>query len=93
MFPTAQIIRSAEEQTAIEFSELARNNTLAVFERLPTPNIQLPPKQEGDDKAAFKAKHFKEAFELKKTGKSYAEIARIIFGDDKLKGTIHRWLH
>jgi hypothetical protein len=93
---TPEIVLICQEddfKNALEFAELARNNALAVFERLPTPKIQLPQKQEGEDKAAFKAKHFKEAFELKKTGKSYAEIARIIFGDEKLKGTIHRWLH
>jgi hypothetical protein len=77
-------------KTAIDFAELGRNNALAVFERLPQPSLQI--KNESLDKADFKSKHFQEAVDLKKTGKSYAEIARVIFGDEKLKGTIHRWL-
>jgi hypothetical protein len=34
----------------------------------------------------------KQALILHKEGKSYAEIATILLGDEKQKGTIHRWL-
>jgi hypothetical protein len=80
-------------KTAMDFAELSRNNAYAVFNRLPQPKIQSIDNTADINKAEFKAKHFQEAFELSKKGKSYAEIAKIIFGDEKLKGTIHRWLH
>jgi hypothetical protein len=80
-------------KTALEWAEFARNNALAVFNRLYQPKIQSIDKTADINKAEFKAKHFQEAFEWYKKGKSYAEIAKIIFGDEKLKGTIHRWLH
>jgi hypothetical protein len=80
-------------KTAMDFAELSRNNAYAVFNRLPQPKIQSIDKTADINKAEFKAKHFQEAFELSQKGKSYAEIAKIIFGDEKLKGTVHRWLH
>ncbi len=82
-------------ETILELVEWVESTALEVLDRLPppnTPNIPFPQKKIEGDKAALKAEQRKRAIELQKEGKSIADIARIVLGDEKLKGTIHRWL-
>jgi hypothetical protein len=45
------------------------------------------------DKKKEKEEQKRTAIELHKEGKSIADIARLVLGDENLKGTIHRWIH
>ena len=78
------ICKEDDFQTALEFAELARNNALAVFERLPTSQNK---RIITDTHAELKQK----AKDLKKKGNTYAQIAKELLEDENKKGTIYKW--
>jgi hypothetical protein len=51
------------------------------------------PKRDIQHKLIDKADQIKKAYELRNTGKSFADISEIIFGNKDNKGTIYRWIH
>jgi hypothetical protein len=86
------ICKEVDFKTAQEFAEMARNNALAVFNRLPLPNI-LQYEKNKVSKKEVKEKYIEEAIALQKIGKSYGEIAKILLGDESKKATIYGWLN
>lgn len=73
-------------ENALRIVETLKRHALRVFDRLPKPV-----EGRADNKYTVKAEQLSNARELRKQGKSYAEIAAIILGDPKLKGTIYKW--
>jgi hypothetical protein len=76
-------------KTAMEFAELARNNALAIFYRLPVPSLQQNAEKKELSKSQFKAQNIEKARNMQKEGKSLNEIAIAL---DAKKSTIQEWL-
>lgn len=72
-------------ENALKIVEMLKRHALRVFYRLPKPT------DVSDNKHAVKAEQLAKAREMRKQGKSYAEIAAAILGDGKLKGTVFKW--
>lgn len=86
-----QLICSDEDfYTAFRLVEIARNNALAIYTRLPKPKFY---NSEGNNKFLQKADLLERAKGLQEKGMSYSDIAKEIFNDASRKGTIHKWLN
>jgi hypothetical protein len=87
------ICQEVDFQTALQFAELARNNALAVFERLPSSQSLQGREPISESKKEVRAQLMEAAIALKIEGKSHSEIARILLGDEKRKSTVTKWFN
>jgi hypothetical protein len=84
-----------KDTTEIELSNVEKAIELIEYYRVCARRVYaviLDLEEEGRDKKRVREEQKKRAIELHKEGKSIAEIARLVLGDEKLKGTIHRWV-
>jgi Protein of unknown function (DUF3987)/VirE N-terminal domain len=80
-------------KTALEWAELARNNALAIFNRIYVSGRETEKLKMEMSKAQLKEKYIENALKMQKEGKSYSEIAKKLLGDESKKATIWGWLN
>jgi hypothetical protein len=74
-------------EISIRIIEILKNHSLSIYNKLECKHLSVT-----ENKAFLKAEQIKKAKELQQTGLSYAQIAKIIFDNEKKKGTIFKWL-
>ncbi|MEN9613591.1 MAG: hypothetical protein RLZZ628_4405 [Bacteroidota bacterium] len=75
---------------AFKIIEIAKNNAIALFKRLPKPKYF---KSEKENQYLQKAEQFEKVKSLHEKGESLSAIADYVFGDKKKKAVVQLWIN
>ncbi|MBK0403880.1 DUF3987 domain-containing protein [Adhaeribacter sp. BT258] len=89
--PNPLICSDQDFENAIRITECLKKHALSVFYKLPKPRVINPDAEE--DKDVAKVENKKKCLELHSQGLSVREISEAVFGTEKKKSTVHRWIN